>query len=286
MLVVSRFSRSWLQALVILLGLVLATEARPAIRTTTVEPSATSWNEQDRVANVEIAKPDIGEDDALISAALALPKTFGEILPGQLVQVRIGTASEALPAANRCQQTEYVFSAPDTEVCVDITQTLRAAMSEGADSIALTVDVYDPVRGIVLAPAEDLSGCRFVLYTGTAAVESPDAPLANAPQLETSVRAARDLEPVRTAVSLTPNPMRSRTQVAFEASRSGVVVLEVYDLAGRRIMRRSLGYLDVGSHSAIWSGTDSGGRSVASGVYFLRLMGGGVDITRKVAVVR
>lgn len=58
--------------------------------------------------------------------------------------------------------------------------------------------------------------------------------------------------------------------------------LTIYNLAGRLIRSWSL---PSGNHFLHWRGIDSAGRRVAAGVYFLRLEGTGVVLTRKVVLL-
>ena len=51
------------------------------------------------------------------------------------------------------------------------------------------------------------------------------------------------------------------------------MTLEIIDLAGRRVKSLHQGYLGAGRHEFIWSGKDSFGRQVSSGVYYSRLVG-------------
>ncbi|MBD3334342.1 MAG: M6 family metalloprotease domain-containing protein [Candidatus Eisenbacteria bacterium] len=83
-----------------------------------------------------------------------------------------------------------------------------------------------------------------------------------------------------------PNPFRRATQVRFRLARRAPVEIAVYDARGRRVRMLESGLLQAGTHSRIWDGRDHRGRSVASGVYFLRLGVGGRHDSRTVTVVR
>jgi hypothetical protein len=45
------------------------------------------------------------------------------------------------------------------------------------------------------------------------------------------------------------------------------------------------GRLDAGTHSLIWDGTDTGGRRMASGVYFLSLSAGRTTLSSKIVLL-
>ncbi len=63
-------------------------------------------------------------------------------------------------------------------------------------------------------------------------------------------------------------------------SPSAILEIEIFDLGGHRVRELE------GAGSVIWNGLDSQGRSVASGVYFLRILVDDVEEMRKVAVMR
>jgi hypothetical protein len=84
----------------------------------------------------------------------------------------------------------------------------------------------------------------------------------------------------------TPNPALDGTTVRFGLPREGRISLEIYDAQGRRARSLQRGTFAPGEHSARWDGRDDLGRPVASGLYFLRLEVGGVELTKRLAVTR
>ena len=72
------------------------------------------------------------------------------------------------------------------------------------------------------------------------------------------------------------------------APGGGPALAEVmlYDVRGRRVRTLTRGDYSAGMQSLIWDGRDESGRSVASGIYFLRVSTGGQSQTLKVAVLR
>lgn len=74
-----------------------------------------------------------------------------------------------------------------------------------------------------------------------------------------------------------PNPFRGRTEIAYETPEgsAAVPVLDVVDVTGRRVAVLGGAGPAPGSHRLTWSGTDTSGRRVAPGVYFLRLVSPG-----------
>jgi flagellar hook assembly protein FlgD len=60
----------------------------------------------------------------------------------------------------------------------------------------------------------------------------------------------------------------------------------VFDLGGDVVSILYRGQLAAGDHSTTWNGTNQQGRAVARGIYFIRVVAGGIDEYRKVLVVR
>jgi hypothetical protein len=87
-------------------------------------------------------------------------------------------------------------------------------------------------------------------------------------------------------VQASPNPFSGQTMVAFELVRSQPVKLAVFDLRGRHVTTLVDTELSAGSHSHSWDGCDHSGRPLPAGVYFYHLRHGGVDVVRRVTLVR
>jgi flagellar hook assembly protein FlgD len=83
-----------------------------------------------------------------------------------------------------------------------------------------------------------------------------------------------------------PNPFNPSTTIRFDLARTGYASLEVYDLSGRHVRTLDSGYLSAGQHWALWNGQDEHGKTVASGVYFLRLSGQDFVKTQRVALIK
>lgn len=83
-----------------------------------------------------------------------------------------------------------------------------------------------------------------------------------------------------------PNPFNAAITVRFETTRDGDVMVDVFDLRGRRLATLSEGYLSAGHHWAVWRGTDDRGRKAASGIYFVRARSNGEQDMKKVVLVR
>lgn len=97
----------------------------------------------------------------------------------------------------------------------------------------------------------------------------------------------RDDPPVALpALFCSPNPFNPRLDIRCRVVAAGEGEVTVFDLAGRTVARIYEGLLTVGEHRFRWNGIDGRGRSVAGGVYLVRLRGGGGTTIQKVALMR
>jgi flagellar hook assembly protein FlgD len=90
-----------------------------------------------------------------------------------------------------------------------------------------------------------------------------------------------------------PNPFNPTTMIRFTVgeadagpSDAASVLVELYDVAGRRIVTLKKGLLPSGEYSIAWNGVDGRGKQVASGVYFVRLQVGAKVYSRKMVLLR
>jgi flagellar hook capping protein FlgD len=84
----------------------------------------------------------------------------------------------------------------------------------------------------------------------------------------------------------TPNPVRSRSRIAFDLPVEGRARLWIHDVAGRVVRIEDWGTLSAGHQVRTWNAVESGGRPLSSGVYFLRLEAGRERAVQKVLVIR
>lgn len=95
-------------------------------------------------------------------------------------------------------------------------------------------------------------------------------------------------QPMLTALALRagPNPFNPRVTVDYDLPRPGRALLQVFDLQGRLVRTLLDGDVTGGAGSLIWKGDDDAGRSLASGVYQLRLAAGGALAEKRVTLIR
>lgn len=83
-----------------------------------------------------------------------------------------------------------------------------------------------------------------------------------------------------------PNPFNPNTTISFSLSRASFVQLTIYNVTGRKVRTLLSRDQRAGTHTLDWDGRDRNGTSVASGVYFYRLVADGVVQTRKMMLLR
>jgi hypothetical protein len=131
-------------------------------------------------------------------------------------------------------------------------------------------------------------GLVFVTDTGLPCLRIPD------PGDPRSARPwgfkMRDLRTQRGEATVTNNvinPLRGETAyVTYTLSQPGRVSVTVFSLSGDVVDVLYRGARAAGEYTTTWDGRNRGGRVVARGVYFIRIVGPGVDETRKVLVVK
>ncbi|HUU45787.1 MAG TPA: HYR domain-containing protein [Acidobacteriota bacterium] len=83
-----------------------------------------------------------------------------------------------------------------------------------------------------------------------------------------------------------PNPFNATTTIRYTLTDDTHVQLHVFDVLGRRVARLVDEQQSAGSHAVPWDGRDDRGRSVATGVYFYRLMISDAALTKKMVLLK
>jgi hypothetical protein len=83
-----------------------------------------------------------------------------------------------------------------------------------------------------------------------------------------------------------PNPFNPKTTIAFTLPEPAAVSLEIFDVAGHKVVTLVDEPLDAGPHSVNWDGMTDDGERAASGVYFYQLMAGEEKTTRKMVLLK
>jgi len=98
-------------------------------------------------------------------------------------------------------------------------------------------------------------------------------------------QATEMIPPHFTVLQGVPNPFRHAVKIGFGIPTTGVVKVEVYDVAGRRLAVLLDEEQTPGFHSVVWDGRTARGERVAPGVYFSRVRYNGESDVRKMIVM-
>jgi len=89
-----------------------------------------------------------------------------------------------------------------------------------------------------------------------------------------------------TLIGAYPNPFNPVLNVAFYAKTSGLAQVNLYDIRGYRVRRLLDEVVSSGRHMVQWYGRDDGGRTLASGVYFVRFALGDYSKIERVLLMK
>jgi FlgD Ig-like domain len=83
-----------------------------------------------------------------------------------------------------------------------------------------------------------------------------------------------------------PNPFSATTELEIGLPSASDIDVEIYDVAGRRVSEISVKQANSGWQRIPFTGRDSSGLALASGVYFYRVHAAGTTVTRKMVITR
>jgi hypothetical protein len=104
--------------------------------------------------------------------------------------------------------------------------------------------------------------------------------------LRTVTLEKRTPEPGVKMLGVYPSPSTRDASISFSVGSTQRLEIGVYDVAGRRTALLADRVYPAGRHAVSWDGLDTYGRRAASGVYFVRISGHKLAVTKKFAVVR
>jgi len=82
-----------------------------------------------------------------------------------------------------------------------------------------------------------------------------------------------------------PNPFNLATSISFALPVDSKVSLKLYNIAGQ-LVNAYEGAYEAGSHTITWDGTNTKGETVASGIYFYKLVAGDYTCTKKMVLTK
>jgi len=82
-------------------------------------------------------------------------------------------------------------------------------------------------------------------------------------------------------ISIYPNPFNPITTVEYSLASSSPVIINIYDILGRKVDTIFYQHMDAGFHTLQWNAS-----RIPSGIYFIQMLAGDFRQTRKVIVLR
>jgi M6 family metalloprotease-like protein len=169
------------------------------------------------------------------------------------------------------------FGTPDT------TLRLRAERDGGGNGRTYTL----------LYTATDASGNEA---TATATVTVPhdmsdivtDDPLGKSGKsgIDGPAMSPGDSDGLSGIMAVYPNPFNPVTTVEYGVGKAGHVSIAIYDVRGTRVRTLVDGHATSGTHRVQWLGTDTRGRAVPAGIYFVRIVLGGFAQARRIVLLK
>jgi flagellar hook assembly protein FlgD len=83
-----------------------------------------------------------------------------------------------------------------------------------------------------------------------------------------------------------PNPFNAATQIFFALPKAGRVQVNIFSIDGRCVRRLLDQQQEAGSHMIVWNGCDDQQQSLPSGLYICRLHTEGVQLSRKMQMIK
>ena len=83
-----------------------------------------------------------------------------------------------------------------------------------------------------------------------------------------------------------PNPFNPTTTIHYSIPQAGNVELVIYNTAGQKVRSLVNRTQDAAYYKVVWDGRDDSGQSVASGIYFYRLVAGSFSKIEKMTLIK
>ncbi|MCD4651107.1 MAG: T9SS type A sorting domain-containing protein [Candidatus Cloacimonetes bacterium] len=83
-----------------------------------------------------------------------------------------------------------------------------------------------------------------------------------------------------------PNPFNPSTHIRYDIPEASDVSLSIYNIKGQLVSTLVNDYHEAGNYLTEWKGTNTNGKSVATGVYFARLKAGSTVKTQKLMLLK
>lgn len=237
----------------------------------------------DGVVSVDLSVNSYGTEDIMVQAV------SGDLISEALVLDVVGPPVTRIgfePEVTAFRDGYYVT--PSTRVLLEAT----TEDSQGIQAIFVDVDQVDPPRPVSLYDGafslEDL-GAEFVRPGEHVLRFYAEECSGIVEEVKTvTLYTAADLD-LNKEISNRPNPFNpneGETTIMFRPTADGVVTVTVYDLYGDVVWSTQRDVMAGQVEQFTWDGRNDKGRTVANGGYICRVHGNGMDLRRKIAVVK
>ena len=86
--------------------------------------------------------------------------------------------------------------------------------------------------------------------------------------------------------SIYPNPFNPNATIAFGLAKAEKVSIEIYNIKGAKVRSFLSGTMNSGTYRRIWDGTDDNGRTVSTGVYYVKMNAGTYTSFKKIVLMK
>lgn len=83
-----------------------------------------------------------------------------------------------------------------------------------------------------------------------------------------------------------PNPFVSTVNISFQLSDPGFTSVEIFDIAGRKVVTLANNEFNAGTQSVFWNGLNTSGETVSAGLYLCRIQSGENSETTGLCLLR
>ncbi|PKN79164.1 MAG: hypothetical protein CVU48_06045 [Candidatus Cloacimonetes bacterium HGW-Cloacimonetes-1] len=90
----------------------------------------------------------------------------------------------------------------------------------------------------------------------------------------------------RPTMQISPNPFNPSTKISCSLPVSGESTITIYNIKGQKVKQLAKGFLEAGVHRVSWDSKDESNRSVASGIYFIKIDVNGSSVVRKAILMK
>lgn len=155
--------------------------------------------------------------------------------------------SELIPATNTSQQRIYIYSDKDLLNASTYYYWLQVVDLDGSDSY------HGPIS---------------LVYEGGNDVHSPGMPK------------------VTELKSLYPNPFNPSTTISYGLDKTDSVNIKIFNSRGQLVRSLDEGLKTAGYYHLIWNGDDASGKSMPTGVYYIRMQAGHRSFHKKAVLMK